>query len=94
MSHVGENGMAACIQNVALLPSRDSGNDFCFPDFASHTGRFRLIFVCISSIVSFRVDMRSDPQKMKPRNDQSCFHYLCCLDRDCLGNDAKNRVEI
>ena len=37
---------------------RDSGNDFCFPDFASHTGNFRLIFVRISSVVSFRVNIR------------------------------------
>ena len=37
---------------------RDSGNEFRFPDFASHTGRFRLIFVRISSVVSFRLDIR------------------------------------
>ena len=34
---------------------RDSGNDFHFPDFVSHTGHFRLIFVRISSVVSFWV---------------------------------------
>ena len=38
--------------------TRDSGNDVCFSDFASHTGRFHLIFVCISSLVSFWVDIR------------------------------------
>ena len=37
---------------------RDSGNDFRFPDFASHTGRFRLIFVRVSSVVTFWVDIR------------------------------------
>ena len=37
---------------------RASGNDFRFPDFASHTGRFRIIIVRISSVVSFRVDIR------------------------------------
>ena len=43
------------ITGVRWVQSRDSGNDFRFPDFASHTGRFRLIFVCISSVVSFRL---------------------------------------
>ena len=37
---------------------RDSGNNFRFPDFGLHTGRFRIIFVRISSVVSFRVDIR------------------------------------
>ena len=40
-----------------LLPSRDIENDFRIPDFVSHTGRFLLIFVRISSVVSFRVDI-------------------------------------
>ena len=44
---------------VLVLVSRDSGNGFRFPDSASHTGRFCLIFVHISSVVSFRVDMNS-----------------------------------
>ena len=35
--------------------SRDSGNDYRFPDFALHTGRFCLIFVRISP---FWVDIR------------------------------------
>ena len=41
------------------LTTRDSGNDFRFPDFALHTGHFSLIFVRISSIVSFRSDIHS-----------------------------------
>ena len=41
-----------------VVLGRDSGNHFRFPDFASHTGRFRLIFVRISSVVSFRVDIQ------------------------------------
>ena len=45
---------------------RDSGNDFHFPDFASHTGRVRLIFVRISSVVSFWVDI------------QQLFLFLIC----------------
>ena len=44
-------------KGLVLPESRDSGNDFCFPDFASHTVRFCLIFVRISSVVSFRVDI-------------------------------------
>ena len=38
--------------------TRDSGNDFRFPDFVSHTARFCLIFVRISSVISFWVDIR------------------------------------
>ena len=42
-----------------LLPlTRDSGNNFRIPDFASHTVCFRLIFVRISSVVSFWVDIQ------------------------------------
>ena len=40
------------------LTSRDSGNNFHFPDFALHTGRFGLFFVSISLVVSFRVDIQ------------------------------------
>ena len=36
---------------------RYSGNDFRFPDIASYTCRFRLIFGRIFSVVSFRVDI-------------------------------------
>ena len=32
---------------------RDSGNNFRFPDIVLYTCRFRLVFVCISSGVSF-----------------------------------------
>ena len=42
---------------VSQRTGRDSGNDFHFPDFASHTVRYSLIFVPISSVVSFRVDI-------------------------------------
>ena len=41
-----------------LVGGRDSGNDFHFPHIASFTGRFHLVFVRISSIVSFWVDIR------------------------------------
>ena len=37
---------------------RDSGNDFRFPNIALHTGCFCLILDRISSVVSFRVDIR------------------------------------
>ena len=46
------------VQFLAHVCSRVSGNDFCFHDIASHTGRFFLILVCFSSVVSFRVDIR------------------------------------
>ena len=49
-------------------PGRDSGNDFSFPDFALHNGCFRLIFVRISSVVSFRFDIR-----------QLSLFLICCL---------------
>ena len=45
-------------QKFCKLGGRDSGNDSPFPDFASHTGRFRLILVHISSVISFQVDIR------------------------------------
>ena len=38
--------------------ARDSGNDFCFPDIASHTGCFHLNLVCISFVLSYQVDIR------------------------------------
>ena len=41
-----------------LHSSRDRGNNFRFPNIASHTGRFCLILVCISSVISFRVGTR------------------------------------
>ena len=37
---------------------RDSGNDFRFPDIASHTCRFGLIFGRIFSVISFQVDIQ------------------------------------
>ena len=48
------NNMELTTRSLSLQ-CRDSGNDFRFPDFASQTGRFCLIFVCISSVVSFLV---------------------------------------
>ena len=51
------------LETQSLVPchgnciTRDSGNDFRFADFASHTGHFCLIFVGICFIVSFRVDI-------------------------------------
>ena len=45
------------VKKVGLLVNRDSGNDFRFLDIASHTGCFCLFLVCISSVVSFRVDI-------------------------------------
>ena len=41
-----------------LSQSRDSGNNFRFPDIESHTGCFCLILVRISSVISFRVDIQ------------------------------------
>ena len=52
-----ENHLECIKIKTRPVKTRDSGNDFRFPDLASHTGRFRLIFVRISSIVSFRVDI-------------------------------------
>ena len=51
-----------------LLFPRESGNDFCFPDIASYTGRFRLILVRISSVISLWVDIR-----------RLSLFLICCL---------------
>ena len=51
------NALISMPHTSGLQVGRDSGNDFCFPDFASHTGPFRLIFVRIYSVVSFWVDI-------------------------------------
>ena len=45
--------------NTFLPLSRDSGNDFGFPEIAANTGCFHF-FGRISSVVSFRVDMRNE----------------------------------
>ena len=47
-------------ERMKIIYSNDSmqreWKQLSFPDFASHTGCFRLIFVPISSVVSFWVD--------------------------------------
>ena len=43
---------------MGYILGRYSGSDFCFPDIASHDGRFRIILARISSVISLRVDIQ------------------------------------
>ena len=58
---------------------RNSGNDFRFPDIASYTFRFRLIFVCISSVVSFRVDILRNEKRNQMQLDVRDPTFINCV---------------
>ena len=66
-----------------MFPCRDSGNDFLFPDFASHTGRFCLIFVSLIRPSKNETEKRakSFPLSLVPWNHKPmCYHWATLTD--------------